>query len=180
MDQATIDAKRAKVREFNAARKAEQEAKLNEMLAPYMSQQPPKEVLEHVQFRHDPFYGETVAVLPPSKDNLFIEGTKLLNQEPTSVVFQLGAARVNAEDADQYNKRIGRIVSAAKMVQVTGEITSVHLNKEKSTFTVKFGDSFFEFMLTHGRVTPFLASVWSTSLVAPYHERVQAARTRHK
>jgi len=178
MDEASIKARRARLAELNLGRKAAEAAKLDELLAPYLNSQPPSQILEQVQFRHDTFLGNTYAVMPPTVNTLIQENDNLLNGLRTDVEFWVGVATLNAEDKDQYNKKIGRIVSASNLTKVFGELDLVVTNAERTIYTVKVGNTNFSFMLTHSRVVPFLSHIWSTVLVTPYSERLRNSHKR--
>lgn len=177
MDEATLVAKRARLAELNRKRLEEQNAKLEEMLAPYKATQPSAEELDFVQFRHDSYFGRTYAVVSPSPEDLENSLVELLGGNKTpSVPFKVGISRLNPADKDQYSKYVGRVVSAAKMETRSLTITGAFINDKQVSYSAVMDGIHFEFLLTHGKVRPFLYQIYDDSLRTSYAERAKIVR----
>lgn len=178
MDQATIDAKRAARAALNAQRAQEQQDKLNAMLAPYLAQQPSQDVLDEVQFRHDAYYGHTYAIVSPDMNDLREAAAALMTGCPTvPVKMQFGMSTVCSADHDQYSKKVGRAISAAKLQEVEVNVTGCHANDSAAYFSCTYEANGVHlslgFMLTHGKIRPFLSSIHNFSDRISYSEKIR-------
>ena len=177
MDEATIKARRERLSAMTKEKLDKEKAKLEEMLVPFKARLPSQEVLDAIQYRHDAYYGRTYAIIAPEPEDLLSATKALFNGEPNPKVnFKIGVSRLNPEDRDQYNKYIGRTISASNLAQRLLTVLAVHVDKKEVCYVTEMDGLQFTFTLTHTRVKPFLRDIWDNNRQASYSERVKASK----
>lgn len=168
VDQATIDSnKEARKVEWEAKR-AQQEAATQAWLSPYTLRLPAKEVLDTIQYRHDALYGRTYAVVPPASSELTNAALRLLGGgSEIAVELSLGQSLVNHQEGDTYNRKIGRVISAAKLQKQMFKLTNVHVDEKRTTYTLELGSLTLYFYLSHGKDFAFFSSLSDSSRRKP-------------
>jgi len=112
------------------------------LLKPYLENTPelgPRAA--DLQFFHDVCRGRTYAVLPPDADELRTAVMKLLGGgTELAINVRFGVAKLNRDDGDNYNKRVGRIIATSKLSTVAMKLVSSSLVEGSQTFHLSLGD----------------------------------------
>lgn len=178
MDDAKLKERRLRVKLLHKDRQLALIAKREEMLAPYRAAAPAPEIFDRVQYKHEPMWGRTYAVLAPlslsltsAADSLF---TSPNENTSTHVQLQYGVSKLNPYDKDQYCRETGRVVAASKITTVNALVKSVWVDSRQTVYTLEHDKIEFNFMLTHGKLWPFLRNLTDSKCRMFYAEQVNA------
>lgn len=126
--------KRSRRHELNKQNAERRKAAEDALVAQYPS---PDLKGKEVQYFHDKYHGRTYAFVAPDGDELRAAAMKLLGDgKELAVKLMVGVSKVNKDEGDQYNKRVGRAVSRSKLSTITMKLHSASLSEGHQTFTL--------------------------------------------